>query len=96
MSEKKDDKDLETICSIHILDVPCTLISGSGEHFKLVSDSFKGEPFFTLTLPGDHTVQPGNEIRCGEHSYVVRFIMTSEDDTKFYCAVLTRNKQNDV
>jgi hypothetical protein len=85
------EKDLETICSIRNQDVPCTLISGGGEHFELVSDAFNGDPFFTLTLPGDHMVQPGDEIRCEGRSYVVHSTLTSEDNTKFYWSILTRN-----
>ncbi len=91
------EKDLETICSIHNQDVPCTLISGSGGNFKLVSGALNGEPFFTLTLPDGHMVRPGDEIRCEGRSYVVRSTLTSEDRTKFYWGVLTRyDKQNDV
>lgn len=92
-----EEKDLETTCSILILDVPCTLISGSGGNFKLVSGAFNGEPFFTLTLPGGHMVRPGDEIRCGGRNYIVRSTMTSEGNTKLYWSILTRyNKQNDV
>jgi hypothetical protein len=88
--------DFDTFCSILTLDVPCKLISGSGGNYELMSGAFNGESFFTLTLPDEYMVHPGDEIRCDGRSYIVRATMKSEDYTKLYWATLTRANQQDV
>jgi hypothetical protein len=86
----------DAFCSILTSDVPCKLISGSGGNYELTPGVFNGSPFFTLTLPDGYMVRPGDEIKCDGQSYMVRSILTSEDNTELYWAILTRANQQDV
>lgn len=67
----------------------CALVEGNAGQYELAPGVLNDKPFFTLFLPENVIVHPGEKAICKNQEYLVHARMTDTDENRVYWAVLT-------
>jgi hypothetical protein len=83
--------DYKDLCDVeNQKNIPCELFEGGEGYYELSPGIFGGEPYFTLIVPENIIIEPGDKVTHNNQIYLVWITLKSDDCDRIFWSVLTR------